>query len=90
VVTGAELDPLVEHVARTCSVSGAEAVRVVADVVSWFSEEPEEFVRRRHRELQRDGVANPVAYELLAEELAGRPVRGPRLSARQIRRIIYS
>jgi hypothetical protein len=87
---GAELDPLVEHVARTCSVSGTEALRIVSDVVSWFNETSQEFVRRRHRELHREGIANEVAFELLAQELEGRPVPAPRPSARQIRRMIYS
>jgi hypothetical protein len=85
-----ELDPLVAHVARTCSVSSTEALRIIADVVSWFAETPEEFVRRRHRELQREGIANSAAFELLALELEGRPVPAPRPSTRQIRRMIYS
>jgi hypothetical protein len=86
----AEHDPLVEHISRTCAVSGTEAIRIVEDVVSWFAEPPEDFVRRRHRELQQDGVANAVAFGLLADELEGRPVPAPRLSTRQIRRMIYS
>jgi hypothetical protein len=86
----AETEPLLAHLERTAGLSRGESRRVVQDVVGWFTEAPDAFVRRRHRELQRAGVGNEAAYASIAEELEGRPVPGPRLSTRQVRRIIYS
>jgi hypothetical protein len=83
-----DLTPLLDHLEST-GVSRGQAARLVDDVLAYFSETPEEFVRRRHRELQDDGVANAVSFAVIARELAQRRVAGPQLSARQIRRTIY-
>jgi hypothetical protein len=83
-----DLTPLLDHLEGS-GVSRGQAARLVDDVLAYFSESPEEFVRRRHRELQRDGIANAVGFAVIARELAGRRVRGPRLTERQIRRVIY-
>jgi hypothetical protein len=83
-----ELNPLLEHLERS-GVSRDQAARLVADVLAYFSETTEEFVRRRHRELQHDGVANAQSFAVIARELAARRVSGPMLSERQIRRVIY-
>lgn len=63
--------------------------KIVGELKDHWSETAAEFVRRRHRELQRGGVPNRKVYGLIKEELANRPVRAPHLSERQIRRIIY-
>jgi hypothetical protein len=86
----AATEPLLVHLERTAGLSRGESVRVVQDVVGWFTESPDAFVRRRHRELQRSGVANEAAFVAIVQELEGRPVPGPRLTTRQVRRIIYS
>jgi hypothetical protein len=83
-----ELNPLLEHLERS-GVSRDQAARLVADVLAYFSETTEEFVRRRHRELQHDGVANAQSLAVIARELVARRVAGPILSERQIRRVIY-
>jgi hypothetical protein len=83
-----ELAPLLDHLVRS-GISRGDAARLVSDVLAYFSETTEEFVRRRHREFQRDGVANSESFALIAQELAWRRVAGPRLSERQIRRVIY-
>lgn len=80
---------LVEQVGRTTGLSVADARRVVDDVLAYFTETAEEFVRRRHRELQLRGVKNEQAFAVIAEELRRYPVRAPELSARQLRRIVY-
>lgn len=82
-------DDLVDHLARTTHLPAAVARRVVADVVAYFSEPVEAVVRRRHRELQARGLANPAIFERVAAELAERPVAAPALSSRQLRRIVY-
>ena len=86
---GDALDPLLDHLQRSSPLRRSEAERLVGEVLAWFSEDPDAFVRRRHRELQRRGVPNAEAYGRIATELAARPVPGPRLSDRQIRRVIY-
>ena len=43
---------LVRHVATSTGLPMPVAERVVADVLAYFDETTEEFVRRRHRELQ--------------------------------------
>ena len=83
-----DLTALLDHLEAT-GVSRGQAARLVDEVLAYFSETPEEFVRRRHRELQADGVANTVSFTSIAAELAQRRVAGPKLSERQIRRVIY-
>ncbi len=62
---------------------------MVADVLSYFSETSEEFVRRRHGELRTRGLTNDEIFPRVAAELRGRRVAAPELSLRQLRRIIY-
>lgn len=83
-----ELSPLLDHLEQSGIARGV-AARVVEEVVAYFSETAEEFVRRRHRELQRAGVTNARSLALIAAELAERRVAGPALSERQVRRVIY-
>ena len=47
---------------------------MVDDVVAYFAEPVEALVRRRHRELQAAGLANPAIFDRIAAELAARPV----------------
>jgi hypothetical protein len=56
---------------------------------AFTDETAEEFVRKRHGELQRGGLRNEAIYRRLADETAAGRFRGPRLSLRQVRRIIY-
>ena len=69
--------------------SPTEAGRVLAEICAYFTESVEEFVSRRHHELQIEGLANRVIYERIAAELDARRFPAPTLSQRQIRRFIY-
>jgi hypothetical protein len=80
---------LVEYLIRTCPLSPPEASRVVADVLGYFSELPEEYVRRRHRELKARGLTNDLAFERIAAEIPQRRYVPPDYSLRQLRRIVY-
>ena len=80
---------LLDHLVRTRGLSRSEARRIVEEVVSFYGETAEAFVTRRHRELQAEGLRNRAIYARIAEELEGRRFRAPRLSERQIRRIVY-
>jgi hypothetical protein len=80
---------LVGHLTRTSPLSRGEAARVVAEVLGYFSEPAEGFVRRRHRELKAQGLKNDQAFARIAAELPSRRVAPPPYSLRQIRRIVY-
>jgi len=80
---------LVDHLIRTCPLSAAEAARVVADVLGYFSEPPDAFVRRRHRELKARGLTNDLAFAQIAAEMPQRRYGSPEFSLRQLRRIVY-
>ncbi|WP_018680675.1 hypothetical protein [Actinokineospora enzanensis] len=80
---------LVRHVVGTTGLPPEVAARVVADVVAYFGETVEQYVRRRHGELRRGQHRNAEIWALLRAELAARPVAAPPLSERQLRRLVY-
>lgn len=82
-------EELVDQLARSSPLSPAGASRVVTEVVYFFSETVEQFVRRRHRELQAQGSSNPQIFEQVALELGEWRFVAPALSQRQLRRIVY-
>jgi hypothetical protein len=82
-------DDLIDHLVRTTPLHRGEAARVVLDVLAYFDESAEEFIRRRHRELQAKGLLNAEIFDRITAELPGRPVTAPEYSLRQLRRIVY-
>jgi hypothetical protein len=82
-------DELVDHLTRSTSLSRGEALRVIQDVLAFFDETTEDYVRRRHRELQGQGLVNAEIFERISADLAYRAVAPPELSLRQLRRIVY-
>ena len=58
-------------------------------MATYFSETVEEFVRRRHAELQRRQRKNDEIWPLITAELGQRRFAAPGLSERQLRRIVY-
>jgi hypothetical protein len=80
---------LVRHVATSTGLPMPVAERVVADVVAYFSETTEEFVRRRHHELQARDRRNAEIWTQIGTELATRPVAPGPVSERRMRRIVY-
>ncbi|MFI1829938.1 hypothetical protein ACH41E_26385 [Streptomyces sp. NPDC020412] len=82
-------DDLIDHLVRSSALQRGEAVRVVLDVLAYFDEKTETYVRRRHRELQSAGLANAEIFERIAAELPHRAVAPPELSLRQLRRMVY-
>jgi hypothetical protein len=78
--------------ARLQSVLGlsrAQASRAVDEVLDSLGLEVDEFIARRHAELQAQGENNSDIFERIAEELRALRFKAPELSARQIRRRIY-
>ncbi|MFI9046629.1 hypothetical protein [Streptomyces sp. NPDC053427] len=82
-------EDLVDHLVRSTPLQRGEAARVVLDVLAYFDETTEGFVRRRHRELQSRGLRNEAIFEQIAQELPHRAVTPPPLSIRQLRRLVY-
>ncbi|MFF3763028.1 hypothetical protein ACFYYR_02905 [Streptomyces sp. NPDC001922] len=82
-------DDLVDHLVRSTPLQSGEAARVVLDVLAYFDETIEAFVRRRHRELQARGLNNTEIFDRIMAELPHRAVAPPELSLRQLRRIVY-
>ena len=83
-------DPdIVDRVAASTGLPPSVAARVVDDVVAFYRTPTEQYVRRRHTELQAERRKNPEIFLLIAAELRGRLVAAPVLSERQVRRIVY-
>jgi len=82
-------DDLVDHLTRSTPLQRGEALRVIQDVLAYFDETTEDFVRRRHRELQGQGLLNAAIFEQISADLEYRAVSPPELSLRQLRRMIY-
>jgi hypothetical protein len=87
-------DPFPQDLARYLAASTGlpqpTAVRVIADVTTYFGETIEEFVRRRHDELQRRQHKNDEIWPLIAAELGQRRFAAPPMSERQLRRRVYT
>jgi hypothetical protein len=87
------LDPFPQDLARYLAASTGlpqpTAARVIADVTTYFGETIEEFVRRRHTELQRYQYRNRQIWPVIAAELGQRRFAAPGLSERQLRRVVY-
>jgi hypothetical protein len=80
---------LTRYLAASTGLPQPTVVRVIADVVTYFSETVEEFVRRRHAELQQRQRKNDEIWPLIAAELGQRRFAAPAVSERQLRRIVY-
>jgi hypothetical protein len=84
-----DLQPLLAYLGRTSGLTLSQLTRLVEDVLAFFDESAEEFVRRRHRELQQEGHPNSEIFPRVCLEAAQQRFRAPIYSARQIRRIVY-
>ncbi|MFF5535441.1 hypothetical protein ACFY71_23625 [Streptomyces cinerochromogenes] len=82
-------EELVDHLTRSTPLNRGEALRVVQDVLAYFDETTQDFVRRRHRELQAQGLVNTEIFERIEADLKYRAVAPPELTLRQLRRMVY-
>ena len=80
---------LVSLLSESTGLSAGEAARVTSEVLAWYREPVEVYVRRQHAHYQMYGKKNDEIFRLIAAELAGRLVAAPELSERQLRRIVY-
>ena len=83
------LGDLLSHLTRVTGLPERAAARLVDEILTFFSESVEEFVARRHRELQAEDLQNDAIFGRVAAELRTRRFAAPPLSERQIRRLIY-
>jgi hypothetical protein len=84
-----QFEELVERLTRTSALNASAASHLIEEVLAFLDEPLEQFVRRRHRELQRAGLNNPQIYQQLVTETTARRFRAPVLTTRQIRRLVY-
>lgn len=82
-------DNLVEHLCRQTGLSQESAARLIAEVLCFYDETAAMFIRRRHYDLQKSGLANATIYRLIMEELQERRFAAEPMTERQIRRTIY-
>ncbi len=82
-------DDLIAHLTQSGALGAGEAERLIAEVVGYFSEPADTFVRRRHGELKARGLTNDRAFQQIGAELQQRLVAPPEYSQRKLRRIIY-
>jgi hypothetical protein len=80
---------LARYLAASTGLPPSTAVRVIADVTTYFSETIEDFVQRRHAELRRGQRKNDEIWPVIAAELSQRRFAAPGLSERQLRRLVY-
>lgn len=80
---------LIDHLCRSSRLTEKEAQHVVNEVLAFFNESPEAFLRQRHQELQALGHSNTDIYTALQVELQARRFTCKPMSTRQIRRAIY-
>jgi hypothetical protein len=80
---------LVDRLVRSSRLTEREALHLIDEVTAFLGESLDDFVRRRHLELRRDGHGNPEIFARIAKEAAQRPFRVAALTERQIRRLIY-
>jgi hypothetical protein len=65
------------------------AARAVEEILDSFRFGVDDYISRRHAELQGMGVSNTEIYERIAAELPKLRFAAPALTPRQIRRRIY-
>ncbi len=82
-------EELVRHIVASTGLPEAIATRVIADVTAYFAETVEGYIRRRHGELRDRHLKNDDIWPRIAAEVGARRFGAPRLSERQLRRIVY-
>jgi hypothetical protein len=80
---------LVQHIARSTGLDEATATRVVADVMAYFGQTVQQYVRQRHEFLKSRNRKNDEIWPLIAEELGQRRFTVDEFTPRQLRRIVY-
>lgn len=80
---------LIDHLCRSSALSSAEAHGLIEEILAFYAETPEIFIRRRHHEMQSAGLNNAAIFCTIQNELQDYRFVAPTYSERQIRRAIY-
>ena len=80
---------LIDHLCRNSQLTAKQAEHLVNEVLAYFAETPEVYLRKRHQELQSYGRSNPDIFAALQQELNARRFKCKPMTTRQIRRAIY-
>ncbi|MGA2824546.1 MAG: hypothetical protein ABSF03_00315 [Streptosporangiaceae bacterium] len=80
---------LIRHITVSTGLPNATAARVIADVLAYFDETVEDFIRRRHHELRLRQLKNDEIWSAISAEMSARRFGARALSQRQLRRIVY-
>jgi hypothetical protein len=83
------MEAAIEAIAQAYSLDKELVRRLEEDFRALRAETVEEYVVRRHRELQKTGWANPAIFSQLQHEVGEGRFRVARPTLRQVRRIIY-
>jgi len=85
-----DFQPLINHLRHSSDLSAAQAQKIIDEVIAYFAETPENYVRRRHQEIKQEtGLANAQIFARIEAEMAQLVFAAPALTQRQMRRIIY-
>lgn len=82
-------EDLYRHLSSTRGITVREAAQIVNEVSAYFQESSNNYIRRRHQELQLAGISNAEIYQQILSELESRRFPATLTSERQIRRVIY-
>ena len=80
---------LQDHVTQSFGIRSEEFARLYEAFAAYFDVTLEEFVRRRHLDLQKAGNRNPDIYAALRQEVLDMRFAARNVTERQIRRLIY-
>ncbi len=82
-------EELIRHLCSITALDAAAADHVVQEILHFYRDTAEQFILRRHRELQQAGLPNTQIYQRIEQELQQRRFQATAMSTRQIRRVIY-
>lgn len=82
-------EELVQRLCAMSSLAPTTANHLVQEILHFYRDTAEDFIIKRHSELQNEGLSNSKIYAQIELELHQRRFHPPPLSLRQIRRIIY-
>lgn len=82
-------EDFIQYLLSTYSMDKKELYRLLDDLLNAYSESVDSYIQNRHLELQKNGIKNAEIFEMIQEEITLRRFPGPKLTVRQIRRVIY-
>ena len=80
---------LKDRLSHIISIEKIDIDKLYNELLSFFSESEQNYIARRHKELQKEKYKNNEIYSILIREIKNHLFVGRKLSERQIKRIIY-